>query len=103
SSLTGLTPGTTYHFRAAATNGGGLALGSDQSFTTVLPGDLDTTFNPNVTGSYVLATTVQPDAKILIGGRFTSVSGQPCNNIARLNADGTVETTNTFNPGTGAN
>jgi hypothetical protein len=33
--LTGLTPGTTYHFRLDATNASGLALGADQSFTTV--------------------------------------------------------------------
>ncbi len=32
--LTGLTPGTTYHFRAAATSTGGTAYGSDVSFTT---------------------------------------------------------------------
>jgi hypothetical protein len=32
--LTGLAAGTTYHYRLDATNAGGLALGTDQSFTT---------------------------------------------------------------------
>lgn len=34
SDLTGLSPGTTYHFRAVAVNGVGTAPGSDQAFTT---------------------------------------------------------------------
>ncbi|WP_255314420.1 immunoglobulin-like domain-containing protein [Bacillus sp. FJAT-26390] len=32
--LSGLTPNTTYHYRVKAENGGGIAYGSDQSFTT---------------------------------------------------------------------
>ena len=44
----------------------------------------------------VLATALQSDGKILIGGIFTSVNGQMCNRIARLNADGTLD--NTFIP-----
>jgi len=44
---------------------------------------------------------LQADGKILLGGYFTSVNGQPRNRIARLHPDGTVESTNTFNPGTG--
>jgi hypothetical protein len=32
--LTGLLPGTTYHFRAVATNASGATLGADQQFTT---------------------------------------------------------------------
>lgn len=68
-------------------------------------GGVDADFNPNVNGSSqirVLNTTVQPDGKILLGGEFTSVGGQARNHIARIHADGTVESTNTFNPGTGA-
>ena len=45
---------------------------------------------------HVLATAVQPDGKILIGGIFTSVLGVTRNNIARLNTDGTLDTA--FNP-----
>lgn len=60
-------------------------------------GSLDPTFSPEVGGQYVLATAVQPDRKILIGGVFTSVNGEPRNLIARLHPDGAVESTNTFN------
>jgi uncharacterized delta-60 repeat protein len=47
------------------------------------------------------ATAVQPDGKILIGGDFTSVHGSTRNYIARLNADGSLDTT--FAPNGGAN
>ncbi len=59
------------------------------------PGDLDA-LDAAVVGSTVLATAVQPDGKTIIGGLFTSVLGQPRNNIARLNADGTLDAG--FNP-----
>ncbi len=36
-SLTGLTAGTVYHFRIAATNAGGKSTGPDQTLTTLLP------------------------------------------------------------------
>ena len=47
-------------------------------------------------GSYVSATAVQPDGRIIIAGQFTSVLDQPRNRIARLNADGTLDMG--FNP-----
>ena len=46
---------------------------------------------------------VQADGKIVLGGDFTMVNGTPRNRIARLNADGSLESTATFNPGTGVN
>ena len=49
------------------------------------PGDLDP-LDANLVGNYVLATAVQPDGKIIIGGNFTSVLGVPRSNLARLNA-----------------
>ena len=57
-------------------------------------------FDPNANNS-VLATAVQTDGKILIGGFFTTLSpnGGPAvtrNRIARLNPDGTLDTS--FNP-----
>ncbi len=65
-------------------------------------GTLDTTFTPGAgAGSTVSAVAVQPDGKILIGGAFTIVGGTTRNRIARLNTDGTLDTT--FDPGTGAN
>jgi uncharacterized delta-60 repeat protein len=65
-------------------------------------GSLDTGFNPG-TGAidWVYAMALQPDGKILIGGLFTSYNGTPRNRVARLNADGSLDTG--FNPGTGAN
>ena len=52
-------------------------------------------FDPNANG-LVRVIVVQPDGKILIGGHFTSVLGTTRNRIARLNADGSLDTT--FNP-----
>ena len=57
------------------------------------PGD---GFNPGA-DSYVTALAVQADGKIVVGGWFTTLGGQPRNYIGRLNADGTLDTT--FNPG----
>jgi uncharacterized delta-60 repeat protein len=60
-------------------------------------GRLDRTLvDPNIVGGAVLATAVQPDGKILLGGNFTDVLGVTRNNIARLNMDGTLDTA--FNP-----
>lgn len=50
-------------------------------------GSPDSIFNPGVTGVQpsVFALVVQPDGKILVGGRFTSLGGQPRNCLARFN------------------
>lgn len=65
-------------------------------------GSLDTSFNSGsgVLG-YLWTTNVQDDDKIIIGGQFLSYNGTARNRIARLNADGSVDTS--FDPGTGAN
>ncbi|MBK8947587.1 MAG: delta-60 repeat domain-containing protein [Flavobacteriales bacterium] len=63
-------------------------------------GSLDASFDPGSgAGNSVDATTLQPDGKIIIGGYFTSYNGTGRNRIARLNADGTLDTL--FNPGAG--
>src|SRR5436190_4327461 len=65
-------------------------------------GSLDASFTPVVDGPDIVvvsALAVQPDQKILIGGEFTSVNGTPRNHIARLNPDGSLDTT--FDPGIG--
>lgn len=50
----------------------------------------------------VRAMTVLPDGKIIAGGSFNSYQGQPANRLARLNSDGSFDST--FNPeGSGAN
>ena len=63
-------------------------------------GSLDTTFNigTGFNGQTTVAV-VQPDGKILVGGTFTTYNGVARRNIARLNSDGSLDTT--FNPGTG--
>ena len=65
-------------------------------------GTLDASFNPGSGANQrVEAIVVQPDGKILIGGVFQNFNGSGRNRIARLNANGTVDTG--FVPGTGAN
>jgi uncharacterized delta-60 repeat protein len=63
-------------------------------------GTLDDTFalgsGPN---SLVRAIQVQPDGRILIAGQFTQYNGTPAAGIARLNSDGTLDTS--FQIGTG--
>jgi len=68
-------------------------------------GSLDTTFNPNPQGVYnaeVNAICVEPNGQILIGGAFNALqpngaaSPTPVAYLARLNSDGSIDTT--FNP-----
>jgi uncharacterized delta-60 repeat protein len=69
-------------------------------------GTLDTAFASNTgTGPNfaVDSIAIQPDGKILIGGDFTLFNDTTVNSIARLNADGTLDTAFTSNTGTGAN
>ena len=47
-------------------------------------------FNPTTNGA-VVSLAVQSDGKVLIGGNFNSVGGVPRNRIARLNADGSLD------------
>ena len=61
-------------------------------------GRLDQTFPDSIgvpMSGYIRATALQPDGKILIGGRFI-FAGVERNNIARFNTDGTPDTA--FNP-----
>ncbi len=66
------------------------------SVAFLAPAGPDLAFNPNANNS-VVCTAVQPNGKILIGGAFTSVGGVPRSCIARLNANGSLDTG--FNPG----
>jgi uncharacterized delta-60 repeat protein len=55
-------------------------------------GYLDSFFNPGAgADADVLAITVQPDGRILVGGAFRFLDGQALNRYARLNADGSVD------------
>ncbi len=65
-------------------------------------GGLDTTFDPGSGATNdIYAVIVQPDGKVLIAGFFTLYNGTLRNRIARLNADGSLDTS--FNPGFGPN
>jgi uncharacterized delta-60 repeat protein len=60
-------------------------------------GALDTTFNPSAQAfSDVESIVQQSDGKILLGGNFTSLAGTTRNSIARVHANGALDTT--FNP-----
>src|SRR5205814_5646554 len=65
-------------------------------------GQVDTNFvvgtGPNQT---VTAIDLQPDGKAIIGGLFSSYNGQLRNAFARVNIDGSLDSS--FNPGLGAN
>ena len=63
-------------------------------------GTVDAGFNPSAgPNGPVQAIAVQSNGKVLIGGDFTSFNAASRNRIARLNADGSLDTG--FNPGTG--
>ncbi len=57
-------------------------------------GTLDTGFGNGLAGAIaVVSVAVQSDGKVLIGGGFTTVNGTARGSIARLNSDGTLDTT----------
>jgi uncharacterized protein (TIGR02145 family) len=47
--ITGLTPGTTYHYRVKAVNSLGTSYGTDKTFTTLPEYEKDIVFNPDLT------------------------------------------------------
>ena len=69
----------------------------------------DPLFNPDDQGygygdganMFVETSAIQSDGKIIIVGSFYSYNGTDINRVARLNTDGSLDTT--FNPGSGAN
>jgi uncharacterized delta-60 repeat protein len=67
-----------------------------------LDGSLDTGFLNGLAGAdgAVNALVSQTDDRILIGGAFANINDTLCNRMARLMADGSLDTT--FNPGSGA-
>lgn len=60
-------------------------------------GTVDASFQPGLgANTNVFAVALQPDGKILIGGNFTAYDGVPRKSIARLNANGSLDTS--FDP-----
>lgn len=65
-------------------------------------GSKDTTFNnSNALNNFCEVMEIQSDGKILVGGNFTQCKGVPHNRIARLNSDGSRDSS--FVNGTGFN
>jgi uncharacterized delta-60 repeat protein len=65
------------------------------------PGGVDTGFDPGSgANDIVRAISLQSDLKIVFGGDFTSVEGVSFNHVARLQSNGSLDTS--FNPGNGA-
>ena len=62
---------------------------------------IDPSFDPTLgTEGSVRTILLQPDGRIVIGGTVNAVNGVPRRRIARLNTDGTLDTS--FDPGSGA-
>ena len=56
-------------------------------------GSLDATFNPGAgADDSVMTLVLQADGKVLLGGAFTKINGKPCERIARINTNGSVDT-----------
>jgi uncharacterized delta-60 repeat protein len=76
-----------------------ISFGFTDNSVLAAAGDVDTSFNAAIgvvpSGS-VYRTAIQPDGKIIISGDFRYVSGKARTNLARLNQDGTTDTS--FNP-----
>jgi len=74
--------------------------GTPYIFRTLADGSADSTF---VTGTgfdaQAVGLAIQSDGKILCGGTFSTYNGNPCNCIARLNTNGSFDST--FVTGTG--
>lgn len=89
--VTGLEPNTEYVFRAWSVNEKGAGHSEPLTFTTAPGVAGGETFE--VDGSEVRALAVQPDGKVLVGGRFTSIAGEEALNLARLKPDGSLDPT----------
>src|SRR6266571_8097093 len=80
-----------------------LFLVADPFLTAIVsaqPASLDTSFDVGPASiSSISAIGIQSNGRILIGGSFTSVNGYVRNGIARLNADGSLDTN--FSPSSG--
>ena len=84
---------------AGVTSGGVARLNADGSVDTSFNLGIGT-YNPDTAGTDpVYAVAIQSDGKILVGGAFANMQLTEYNGLARLNTDGSVDST--FHPGTG--
>ncbi|MCX6147084.1 MAG: hypothetical protein NTW25_07510, partial [Candidatus Kapabacteria bacterium] len=93
SSITGLSPGTTYYVRAYATNSAGTAYGSEVSFTTLaVPPTLSTTAISSIgttTASSGGNITASGGASVTVRGVVWDVATSPTTALATKTSDGT--------------
>ena len=66
-------------------------------------GTLDESFQANISGenAFINSIAIQPDGKIIIGGKWMTINGKANQTFARLLPDGSVD--NSFQTGTGFN
>jgi uncharacterized delta-60 repeat protein len=89
------------HYAVVVSNLAG-AVASAEAALTVLPapvhpGAFDPSFRVSVEAwTSIEAIAQQVDGKLVIGGNFSSVNGVPCDGLARLYPDGTLDTS--FHP-----
>src|SRR5262245_13313581 len=64
------------------------------NFSGLTQSFVDTSFNPGTGagGGFIESMVIQPDSKILISGSFTSFNGVNRAYVARLNTNGSVDT-----------
>ncbi len=74
SSLTGLSSGTTYYYRAYATNGGGTTYGAEQSFATLTPNPTITASALSAFGNVCINTTAGPNSFTITGSNLTTAN-----------------------------
>ncbi len=93
---------------------GKIIIGGSQFFVTAgvspfalarlnVDGSLDSTFNIGVglnTGGSVAQLVLQPDGRVIVSGTFQTINNVVRSNLARLNSDGSVDTT--FTPAASA-
>lgn len=89
-SFTNLQLGDAGAYRAVVTGTYGSAT-SSVGILVVNAAKLDPNFNATING-WVSPVVVQPDGKIIIGGGFTTVSGQSRGHVARVNSNSTLDT-----------
>ena len=65
---------------------------SANAFAFETNGDLDPSFAAKFTNGQVQTMVMQPDGKLVIAGAFSKVNGVARRNIARLNANGSLDT-----------
>ena len=67
-------------------------LNADSTVDTGFNASTDVDSDTGDTNGQIFAVALQPDGKVLIGGAFTEVDGVTHRSLARLNTDGTLDT-----------